>query len=262
MPFSVNNYVNRETGRVDHPDTIPCHNKVGPYIVRLACTPDEVEQCLNLRQRVFFRHLDDYIPPVEARDDYAHHLIVIEKSKDGQERVVGNLRLINSLYKPDDISFYSEDYYHLSPLIEKYNLTVELGRFCVDEGLRSGKILMLLWKAAIEYLKHYDMDLMFGISSFPEMDISQHLPTLTHLRDHCLLGPDQMTPALMQEAKSLHDLPTAAEGEDLSIPTLMKGYLKMGGKISDRFYEDPIFNTLFVMLAVEKKDFLKYLSAS
>lgn len=260
MPFSVDNYTNIKTGKIDHPDDVPCAHTMGRFRVRLARSAAEVQSCLDLRARVFFGHMADYTPPSEPRDDFAHHLVVIETDKQGGEAVVGNLRLFNSLYKPNNVRYYTEDYYDVSALHAAHDTKVELGRFCVDEGLRSGKILMLLWKAAIDYLRHYDLDLMFGISSFPGMDVAKHLPSMSLLRRERLLADNWMSPAIAIGAKSLHDLPEPSAEEAADIPTLMRGYMKMGARISDHYYEDPLYNTLFVMLAVEKKDFLTYLS--
>lgn len=260
MPFCVENYRNSQTGNVDDPAHIPCHHSMGKYSVRLARTEAELQSCLALRSRVFFSHLDGYCPPVDPRDDYAHHLIVVRTSKEGGMDVVGNLRLMNSLYKPKHITYYTEDYYDLSALHAGRGVKVELGRFCVDETLRSGKILMLLWKAAIDYLQYFSVDLMFGISSFPGTDITPHLPALSILAEQRLLPADRMTPPTQSCASFLSDLPAVQKQEEGNIPTLMRGYMKMGARISDSYYIDPIFNTIFVMLAVERQDFLTYLS--
>ncbi len=39
-----------------------------------------------------------------------------------------------------------------------------------------------------------------------------------------------------------------------SVPTLLRGYLKMGAKITDTAIIDPVFNTVFVGIYVDARD--------
>ncbi len=255
-------YKNAVTGFDDVPSGVPCLLTVGPYEVRLAETRAELNATVKLRQDVFFGYRDENDRPgLEKRDETAHHLIVIEKLSDGCQKIVGNLRLINSLYKDSAENFYSDEYYDYSALLDRYGRAnephIELGRFCIAEGLRHGKILMLLWKSATLYLKHFDPSMMFGISSFSGTDLSVHLPALTMLRETRLVE-DGFMPTAKLDAASLYDIPAAKIEGQAEVPTLVKGYLKMGARISDTYYIDHLYQTIFVFLYVTKQGFLEY----
>ncbi len=237
---------------------IPCEIKAGKYTVKLAETAEEIRQTQVLRAKIFFQHLSKaQQKSAETRDYYAHHLIVIYHDKNDGDRVVGTLRLINSDYLPDSERFYSQEYYQFDELLKANQRCLELSRFCIEEKFRKGSILLLIWKSAMAYINHVKVDMMFGISSFPGQNPQEHAPVLSLLYRDYLAELDVM-PKPVKDAYPVKELLSENIAQERQLPTLVRGYLKMGGKISDHYYVDPVFNTIFVFLYVEFDNFKDY----
>lgn len=237
---------------------VPCQINAGKYTVKLAENERELLQTQELRARIFFKHLPrEKRISAEKRDRFAHHLIVIHHAPEG-DKVVGTLRLLNSDFLPQEEKFYSQEYYHFDALLKSHKRSVELSRFCIEEPYRKGSILLLIWRSALLYLEHMKVDLMFGISSFPGVDPTKHAPVLQFLYRYHLADQGYM-PSTIQGAFPIKALESEDVAKERDLPTLIRGYLKMGGKISDHYYVDPHYNTTFVFLYVELKTFNQYL---
>jgi len=99
---------------------------------------------------------------------------------------------------------------------------------------------------------HYQM--MFGCASFKGTDYKQHTEILSYLYQHHLASKELM-PVARQSVNSvaIEDFNVVLqEGEKRGeVPTLLRGYLKIGAKISDHAIIDPVFNTTFVAIYVD-----------
>jgi putative hemolysin len=240
----------------------------GRYQVRFAIDDAEVAAAQALRYRVFYdekqgnpsaemiavkRDIDEW-------DAAGFHVIVIDTAADMQPAIVGTLRLFfNECLQPDQ-HFYTEKTFSLSKLHNFYGKSLELSRFCVDPNGRGGVILMLIWKYAMSFLQDNDIDVMFGCASFTGVNIDTHLPILNYLYDHHL-APELLRP--VPKVDNYIDLNTINKSDAMTadakkaIPTLLRGYLKLGAKISDAAIIDPVFNTVYVAIYVETKNMLQ-----
>jgi putative hemolysin len=240
----------------------------GPYEVRFAANEDEVHAAQALRYQVFYdekqgnpnsdmvavqRDLDQW-------DESGFHVIVLDTRSSEQPKVVGTLRLFFNECLKEGQHFYTEETFDLSRLHNFYGRSLELSRFCVDPNGRGGVILMLIWKYAMTFLQDNHIDVMFGCASFSGANVDQHLPILNYLYEHHL-APEFLRP--VPKVKDYIDLnkiyqPDAEWAEaQKSIPTLLRGYLKLGAKISDAAIVDPAFNTVYVSIYVETKNMLQ-----
>jgi putative hemolysin len=242
--------------------------KAGRYQVRFAIDDAEVAAAQALRYRVFYdekqgnpsaemivvkRDIDEW-------DAAGFHVIVIDTAADMQPAIVGTLRLFfNECLKPGQ-HFYTERTFSLSKLHTFYGKSLELSRFCVDPNGRGGVILMLIWKYAMSFLQDNDIDVMFGCASFTGVNIDTHLPILNYLYDHHL-APKFLRPE--PKVDNYIDLNTISKFDAMTadakkaIPTLLRGYLKLGAKISDAAIIDHVFNTVYVAIYVETKNMLQ-----
>ena len=105
----------------------------------------------------------------------------------------------------------------------------------------------LLWKAIAEYIKFYDIKIILGCVSFSGTDIRKFSNELLYLRENFSL-PDELSVESLDENTYPVYKKTKANINDLKIfaklPPLIKGYLRVGGKVSDSFYVDYSFNTI------------------
>jgi len=197
---------------------------------------------------------------IDQWDDAGFHIIVIDTRAEEQPMIVGTLRLFFNECLKSGQNFYTEETFDLSKLHNFYGKSLELSRFCVDPNGRGGVILMLIWKYAMSFLQDNNIDVMFGCASFAGSDVEQHLPILNYLYEHHL-APEFLRPkpkvADYVDLNVLYEKSAKWEDAQKSVPTLLRGYLKLGAKISDAAIIDPVFNTVYVSIYVETKNMLQ-----
>ena len=122
---------------------------------------------------------------------------------------------------------------------------------------RGGAILMLLWKFTMQFIEQNDYDVLFGCASFHGVDYHEHTEILSYLYSKHLARAELM-PVVKDSVKSvaIKDFSnTPAGGKDRGkVPTMLRGYLKVGARISDHAVIDPVFNTTFVVIYVDVKE--------
>jgi putative hemolysin len=248
--------------------TIPQATSAGPYEVRFAKTKQEVHAAQSLRYRVFYseKHgqpTEEMIAlerDIDQWDAAGFHIIVLNRSDNAEPKVVGTLRLFfNECLKPGQ-HFYTEETFNLDRLHNFYGRSLELSRFCIDPNGRGGVILMLIWKYAMSFLQDNQIEVMFGCASFSGIDVDEHKPILNYLYEHHL-APEHLRPIPKIEnyidLNSMYQPNAEWKEAQKSIPTLLRGYLKLGAKISDAAIVDHAFNTVYVSIYVETKNMLQ-----
>jgi len=237
----------------------------GRYEARLANSPQEILQAQKLRYQVMYAekggrpdlHKVKNKADIDQWDDCAHHIVVVD-NKNKPSKVVGTLRLVSNLSLADNQLFYTEEAFDLSALRGRYPSMLELGRFCIDPSGRNGAILMLIWKYAMQFIVTNKIDVMFGCASFPGTDIDRHRDVLTYLYNNNLAPKELMPIPVTNHVKLADMLAREIDFDDATkgIPTLLRGYLKLGAKISDTAIIDPVFNTTFICIYVDAKSML------
>lgn len=244
----------------------PCIKSIraGRFEVRFANSTEELHGAQALRYRTLFveqggRVTEDMLATgreQDALDDIAHHVIVIDKEQPDQP-VVGTLRLLSSEALSGKQRFYTEQAYNIECLKARYSRLLELSRFCIDPGGRSGAILKLIWKFTLQFIIEERFDLMLGCASFPGTNVGKHQAIMSYLHANNLAPEELRVSATVSNSVSIESFLSAdADWRDAkrSVPTLLRGYLKMGAKITDTVIVDPVFNTVFVGIYVDARD--------
>lgn len=232
---------------------------VSHYQVALARTEAEIEASQVLRYQVLVEEGKGHVTEemkvlgreIDVWDDYAHHIIVTDQ-KDGL--VVGSVRLVSPLELPKGLKSYTEHYFDLSNLWSQYKNPLELSRACVSAPHRRGVALLLMWKFAMQFIHTNAFDVMYGCASFSGTDYQQHAPTLHHLMANHLSDEELMPTPIVESQIKIRDIQidkNAMKKATLAVPTLLRGYLKIGAKVSDCVILDPIFNTTFLCIYVD-----------
>ena len=238
---------------------------LGNFVIKLANKKSELKKAQALRYSVFYKEkkAKPSFPKKMMRLDYdktdkfADHLIVIDKKRKGSKnKIVGTYRLIRGDVALSFGGFYTSSEFDLTNILNSYQhkQILELGRSCVHIEYRKGTIMNLLWKAIAEYIKLYDIKVLLGCASFPGTDIQEYLKELSYLRSNFSL-PEKIS------VKSLrnNNYPVYNEGNiyesDLrtfaKLPPLIKGYLRVGGRVSESFFVDYDFNTIDFCIVVQ-----------
>ena len=238
----------------------------GQYDVRLARSESEIRDAQKLRYDVLFKESGGRITremlnterEEDEWDHIAYHVVVLDKRLDN--KVVGTVRLVSNKALGPDQSFYTEHAFDLSALLSTYKKSLELSRACVSPDGRGGAILMLIWKFTMQFIEQNNYDVLFGCASFKGTDYLEHTEILSylyakHLADETLMPKAKAT----VQSIAINDfLKEPDKGKERGkVPTMLRGYLKIGAKISDHAIIDPSFNTTFVAIYVDAKQMFK-----
>ncbi len=188
-------------------------------------------------------------------DDVADHLLVVDHHLgEGPKSVVGTYRLIRQVAAAKLGKFYSADEYDISMLERFPGQLLELGRSCTAPAYRSRAVLQLLWRGIAAYVFHYGIDLMFGCASFPGTDPDALAAELTYLNSYHL-APEAIRPkALDGRYVNMQRCDPASLDTKrvlMTLPPLIKGYLRLGSFVGDGAVIDTQFNTTDIAVVVQ-----------
>jgi putative hemolysin len=234
----------------------------GKYSVKLATTADELAGAQALRYQSLYVEAGgkpkpewvEYGREMDIWDGIAYHVIVIDKTREPGKDVVGCLRLLSNLAIPEGQGFYTEESFDISALRANYKKILELSRFCVDPTGRSGSILLMIWRFTLQVIVDNGFDLMIGCASFKGTDLHEHEAILSYLYDNNLAPPHLQPKVKVSNSIKITEIHQARPEWDeakKAVPTLLRGYLKIGAKISDTAVIDDVFNTTFVTIYVD-----------
>ena len=253
--------------------------EVDKFVVKIADKKSELKKAQALRYSVFYNE-KKAIPTISKKllrldydnvDKFADHLIVLDNNRKGIEnKIVGTYRLTRGDIAVHFGGFYTSAEFDLSKILNSYNHNqiLELGRSCVHQDYRNGTIMNLLWKAIAEYIKLYDIKILLGCASFHGTNVMKYTNELSYLRKNFSL-PDKLSvksldtkiyPSYTEINSNINDLRTFVK-----LPPLIKGYLRIGGKVSYDCFVDYKFNTIDLCVIVntrniDKKYKKKYLN--
>ncbi|WP_039018038.1 GNAT family N-acetyltransferase [Halocynthiibacter namhaensis] len=233
---------------------------------RLAQTPGELEAAQRLRYRVFVDELGgdgtlvDHEQKLERDrfDPFFDHLLLLDHNRDNHPDgpVVGVYRLMQGEAAKRAGSFYSESEYDLAALKSSGRKLLELGRSCLHEEYRGGMAMYHLWNGLSAYVHEHEIEVLFGVASFHGVDIDPLKEALSLLH-HNHLAPEDLRVRAQPTAFQSMNLMAADEISRkqamLSIPALIKAYLRLGGFVGEGAYIDHEFNTTDVCLLMDTK---------
>jgi putative hemolysin len=176
--------------------------------------------------------------------------LLVESAEDG--KVVGTYRLMSAAMARDG-GFYSEsefDFGTLDPSV--LERAVEVGRACVAQGHRTGRVVHLLWRGLLRYLVWNDKQYLFGCCSVPTLD-----PAVGHRIARDLEAQKAWHPTLRAEPlPALVAPPVPPAVEEAPIPPLFQSYLGLGAVVLGGPAVDRAFHVtdFLVLLDLDKVD--------
>jgi putative hemolysin len=238
------------------PDCLPDEVlSTGSYEVRFAATPAELEAVLRLRYAVFNLELgaESHLTGRDEDDLDArfHHLMILDR-REGE--VVGTYRMQTADMATELGGFYTAGEFDLSTLpAQVVAASVEIGRACVAQRHRNGRVLHLLWRGLAAYLACNHKSYLFGCCSLTSQDPALGVATLRHLEAGGHLHPTVRVlplPATACEPARGAPLPPP------HIPALFQSYLNLGAKVCGPPAIDRLFQTIdfLVLLNVDELD--------
>jgi len=226
----------------------------GRYRVRLAADGDDVRQAQALRHEAFIAgtgaaQREDTLD-ADRFDAICDHLLIEDTDT---EDLVCCFRLLPLESGAEIDGTYSAQFYDLEALRAFPGRLVEMGRFCVHPAHRNGDVLRIAWSALTRYVDARDIELLIGCSSFQGVDAETYSDSFALLREKHLAPPRWLP---RPKAAELFDFARSLRAPDPMqamrlMPPLLRGYLSMGGWVSDHAVIDRDMNTLHVFTGVE-----------
>jgi putative hemolysin len=225
----------------------------GSFVVTLATGRDEIRQCQRLRYQVFAREmgarLHSKIDGLDQDDfdEYCMHLMVMDTSTD---ELIATTRLLTSEAALRAGGFYSETEFDLTNIHNIRGNMLEVGRTCVHPDYRNGASLPMLWQGLARLVVMHNIDYLIGCASIPMSHGPLYVNSImAYIRqNHFAPEAHRVIP--------LHSLPAndAEDTMEVILPTLLKGYLKLGALICGEPSLDEDFDVadVFVMLERDK----------
>jgi putative hemolysin len=243
----------------------------GNLTVRLAADAEEIVAAQRLRYVVFYEELsaraDDRARATrldaDRFDAFCDQLLVVDSSPRGHGAkvrvqggdLVGTYRLLRQEIADRNGGFYTQAEFDIAPLVAaKPALNfLELGRSCVLEPYRTKPVVELLWQGIWNYVRLNNLDVMLGCASLEGTDPAVHAKSLSFMAQHCAAPPEWRVRALPHRYVEMNRLPPAkvdAKRALVSLPPLIKGYLRLGCYIGDGAVIDEQFNTIDVLIVL------------
>ncbi|MBK5932974.1 ornithine-acyl[acyl carrier protein] N-acyltransferase [Rhodovulum imhoffii] len=234
------------------------------FQLRLAETPEDLRAAQRLRYNVFVAELGgsgalvDHDQRLEKDrfDPFYDHLILVDTRRDraALDHVVGVYRLLRCDQALKMGRYYSEDEYDLTPLKKSGRRLLELGRSCVHPEYRGGTALVYLWNGLADYVLEHGIEVLFGVASFHGTDIGALAQPLSYLHHNHLAPPWLRVRTQPDHFQTMDLLPPDRidrRAAMLAMPSLIKGYLRLGGFVGEGAFVDHDFNTIDICLLMD-----------
>lgn len=252
------------------------YGQVGGLEVRLARSRGELHRAQKLRYQVFYEEMSavpDARAIISGRDEDGYdavcdHLLVVDNGPIGvrkrrvwrqRPRVVGTYRVLLQDAAERHQGFYTQGEYDIAPLLARKSKDayfMELGRSCVLKPYRNKRTVELLWHGVWTYIREHRVDVMLGCASFPGTDPQEHALALSFLHHHRLAPHEWRVRAHDDRYVSMDLLPAHeldARAALKAMPTLIKGYLRLGAFVGDGAVIDHQFGTTDVLVILPVK---------
>ena len=250
MTTAINLQASRPANDVAATDaTVPLRQK--PRLeARFADSPALVRDAQRLRAEVFG---DEYGVrfdgpeglDIDHYDAYCLHLNVYDVAND---LLIATTRLLSQEQAALAGGFYSGQEFDLSAISRMPGRILEVGRTCVHPDYRSGAAITVLWSALAEYLVQEGFSHLIGCASISLADggttLASVMPTL---REKHFVGDE------LRVSPNREIILSASGTGPVSVPPLLKAYLRMGCRIGGEACWDPDFNCadVFIVLDVQ-----------
>ena len=234
------------------------------FEIRLARGEHDLLAAQRLRYRVFVEELGgggtsvNHADRIERDefDEVNDHLILVDTRRDAEklDHVIGAYRLLKGDTAADFGRFYSDAEYDLTPLRRSGRRLLELGRSCVSAEFRGSAAMFLLWNGLAEYVLENGIEVLFGVASFHGTDVEAIKMPLGWLHAHNLAPEPLRVRAHSAHYQRMDIVPEPELDRHramVTMPALIRAYLRLGGFVGDGAYIDRDFNTTDVCLVMD-----------
>ena len=238
------------------------------FEIKITREPEDILAAQKLRFEVFNLELKKGLESSYARgldvDDFdpiCDHLIVRERKG---RRVVGTYRLMLGSTARKNFGFYSEREFDLERIKRLDGELLELGRSCAHKDYRDRSLIHLMWQSIAEYVKRYRVRYLFGCASFPTKDPREVSRAIALVKQKFYATEQfRVEPLPKLRIEGLDGNVPVDDSDEVfaQLPSLIKGYLRLGSRVCGPPALDLEFGTtdLFLLLDIQRisGDYLK-----
>ena len=221
--------------------------------VSIARTEAEIQEAQRIRFKVFGEEMGATLPSaatgldIDRFDTFCDHLLVRNHE---DNKVVGTYRMLPPDQAVKAGGYYSETEFDMSRLANLRDRMVEVGRSCVHPDYRDGATITQLWGGLADYIVKNGHEYLIGCASISMGDGGHYAASVYDKIRNLHAAPSEYT-VFPHCPLPLHAL---NRNLDVSIPPLIKGYLRLGAYIAGQPAWDPDFNCadLFILMPVSR----------
>ena len=221
----------------------------------------DLAEAQELRFRVFNLELGEGLSEsyLTGRDEdlYDHqcdHLLVRELETGS---VIGTYRLQTLETAENGYGFYTANEFDIRQ-IPSHHLknSVELGRACIAREHRNGRVLYLLWRGIVKFMRLKSKNVLFGCCSITSQDQKEAWLVYEYTRRIGVVREDFSVVPLPSFSCLLHTSLAGADALEVSLPVLFQKYIDFGATVCSPPAIDREFKTIdyLVFLNLDEMD--------
>ena len=222
----------------------------GGFYHEFAQTDADVAESLALRHRVFVEEKGARAAgapgrETDALDAYCLHIGVRDSTT---QRLVASTRALTHEAAIAAGGFYSATEFDIAAVLERPGRFLEIGRTCVDPAYRSGAAITALWAGLADLIRGDDYDHLIGCAS---IDLAGGLGQAHAICNRILARQPAPADCRVAPYRALPEPGTNEMAQKISLPPLIKAYLRIGARVGGAPYHDPDFNVADVFMHLD-----------
>ena len=230
------------------------------YTLLLSTDATLIEEAQRLRYDVFTSEPGFVLAGATDRrdadrfDEFCDHLLVRE---DRTGELVGCYRMLPPAGAVAAKGLYTATEFDVTELEPLRHSLVEMGRAVVREDHRNGGVVLLMWAGILAYLDRCGYDYVNGCVSVPIQGEPGDRPAsqVRGVRDFVLRrhrAPYTVRPyrPVVLDGAALDDIEPPGR---VTVPPLMRGYLRLGAQVCGEPAHDPEFGVADFMALLDKR---------
>ena len=228
--------------------------------IKITTDKNDIREAQRLRFQIFNLEMKKGLNASYQRgldsddfDPFCDHLIVRDRES---REVVGTYRLLLGSRAKKNIGFYAEREFNLDKIKYLDGEVLELGRSCARKDFRDKALIPLMWDAIAEYVKEHRVRYLFGCGSLYTTDVNEARECFSLLKQK-YYAPETFRVNPLAGCRfdgMVHGGTFDEQATFLKLPSLIKGYLRLGAVVCGPPALDREFGTMdfFVLLDIQK----------
>lgn len=217
------------------------------YLVKIAESPEELEEVFKLRFRVFNLEMEVGLDSaynnqmdIDSFDEDALQLIVVSKNNN---KIVATYRIQNYMIANNGKNFCGSDRYDLSQMPEEVlKSSLAVSRACIEPAHRNSKVFHILWRGLAICLYDNNLRYFWGCNSIPSNNPQDANDYISLLEIMNVYHDSIMIEALPEAKCEYRKIPV--DITNTTIPSLFNLYLRFKCRVCSEPCMHKEFKTL------------------